>query len=129
MTDSKCGCEEELQALNYKIATSVAVQLTAVVLYLLGKLCICMYKRCCKDPEAAQRKARRKASRKEDKEIAADERWQAEVEKMELQISQNRKARKAIRAEKAQEAERKAIRAKFKVLTQKLQEQRKLSQQ
>ena len=63
MADPKCGCEEGLHALNYKIVTSVAVQLTAVVLYLLGKLCICMYKRCCKDPKAAQRKARRKASR------------------------------------------------------------------
>ena len=85
--------------------------------------------RCCKDPEAAKRKARRKASRKEDEEIEADERWQAEVEKMELQISQNRKARKAIRAEKAKEAERKAIHAEVEVLAQKLREQRQPSQQ
>ena len=89
------------------------LQLTVVVLYLFGKLCIYVYKKCCTGPKATDRKAGRKTERKEDKEYEADKRWQAVEEKNEQQLGHNRKVRKAIRAEKAKEAESKAKRARI----------------
>ena len=44
---------------NFKIVTSVTVQLTVVGLYILGKMCIYVYNKCCKDPRAKKKAERR----------------------------------------------------------------------
>ena len=104
-----------------------AVQLTVVGLYFLGKLCIYVDKKYCKHP-----RAEKKAESREHKEYLADKCWQAEVEKLELQLRQKRQARKAVRAERAKKArprkEHKVFLREQEALMQRIQEQRELQE-
>ena len=118
MTEStECRCDGELDRMNFSLNFKIYIVATMSAVQLLGLLAWALLAMCPTWKTKAEKKA--------DKEIEADERWQAEVEKMETQMSQNRKARKAIRVEKAKDAERKVLYQKY----QKFQEQRQPSQQ
>ena len=118
MTEAtECRCEEDLDSINlslnlkiYLVASVSVVQLIALLIWAILAMCP---KDICKLQAS---KARRKVSREIAAEIEAEKRREAEVEMMELQMSKNRKARKAIRAEKAKDAKCKAEDAERKAL-------------
>ena len=79
MTNPSCGCEKELSELSSCPACSLqlaVVQLRVVGLYILGKLCIYVCKKCCRDPRVKKKAEKNAVRNAESRE--ADDRWQAD---------------------------------------------------
>ena len=94
MTNPKCGCEKELSELSNCPACSLqlaVVQLTVVALYILGKLCIYVYNKCCRHPRV-KRNAERNAERREaHKQWQANEDWEACKNRFEERLKREKK--------------------------------------
>ena len=96
MKNPKCGCEKELSELSNCPACSLqlaVVQLTVVGLYLLGKLCIYVYHKCCRDPRV-KKNAVKNAERSEARNrCQADQDWEACKNRVEERLKREKKER------------------------------------